>query len=284
MNHLLHILIVTLFILLAICIFNRRLMENFIVTVEETILPSNCPDYLVTDGQYYYLIFNNKEFDGKNNPLTFNDIADVKQTLSNMNCPMLDIIPLRRKTNHNDPWDNYERQCGKLIAKPLHSLESCAFDIAYQNPDTDGTPKLILPEDLAKMDVKELKSKLKTANSVDSEKIKVLRRLNDYLANAGDSVMVDYDLETCMIEKVGLDDGELGGSHLGSVDILQKFNNHFNQSIAELRDKGSNDTKNNAINDVDILDNKALKDFDTYFKKANELPLHEGMYLKLFPN
>lgn len=274
---LLQVLLIALFVLLGICLFNRRQMEKFIVTVEETILPSNCPDYLVTDGQNFYLIFNKKPFDGVSNPLVFQDLADVKDTLKVMNCPMLDAVPLRRKTNLNDPWDNYERQCGKQIAKPLHSLESCAFDIAYQNPDTDGKPKLVLPEDLAKMSEEELKSKIKTANSVDSEKIKVLRRLNDFLTTAGDSVMVDYDLETCMIEKVGLDEGELGGSHLGSLDILQKFNNHFNQSRAELQNKDSINSENS------VLDSNSLKEFDSYFQKANGSLVHDGMYLKLFP-
>ena len=274
---LLKVLLIALLVLLGICLFNRRQMEKFIVTVEETILPSNCPDYLVTDGQNFYLIFNKKPFDGVNNPLTFQDLADVKATLKTMGCPILDIVPLRRKTNPKDPWDNYERQCGKQIASPLHSLESCAFDIAYQNPETDGRPKLILPEDLAKMGEEEVKKNIKTANSTDSEKIKVLRRLNDYLSNAGDSVMVNYDLETCMIEKVGLDEGELGGSHLGSLDVLQKFNKHFNQSVAELKDKGDIGEEPTA------LDTGALKEFDTYFREANDLPLHDGMYLKLFP-
>ena len=125
---------------------------------------------------------------------------------------------------------------------------------------------------LDKISILEIKQK----NLKDSEKIKILRRLNDYLANAGDSVMVDYDLETCMIEKVGLDEGELGGSHLGSVDVLQKFNKLYNQSVAEIKDKGGN-------NDLGALDAGALKQFDTYFREANELPLHEGMYRRLFP-
>lgn len=275
---LLQVLLIALFVLLGICLFNRRQMEKFIVTVEETILPSQCPDYLVTDGQNFYLIFNKKPFDGISNPLVFKDLADVKLTLKELNCPMLDVVPLRRKTNPKDPWDNYERQCGKQIARPLQSLENCAFDIAYQNPDTDGKPKLVLPEDLAKMGEEELQNEIKTANSVDSEKIRVLRRLNDYLTNAGDSVMVDYDLETCMIEKVGLDEGELGGSHLGSIDVLQKFNKHFNQSRAELQNKGTFGEEES------ILDAGALKEFDAYFKNANDLPLHDGMYLKLFPN
>lgn len=274
---LLQVLLITLFVLLGLCLFNRRQLEKFIVTVEETILPNNCPDYLVTDGQNFYLIFNKKPFDGVSNPLVFQDLADVKRTLEVMNCPMLDVVPLRRKTNNNDPWDNYERQCGKQIARPLHSLESCAFDIAYQTPDTDGKPKLILPEDLAKMSEEDLESKIKVANSVDSEKIKVLHRLNDFLSNAGDSVMVDYDLETCMIEKVALDEGELGGSHLGSLDILQKFNNHYNQSRTELQNKGSQN------DDSTLLDDRALKEFDTYFQKANGSLVHDGMYLKLFP-
>lgn len=274
---LLQILLITLFVLLGLCLFNRRQMEKFIVTVEETILPNNCPDYLVTDGQNFYLIFNKKPFDSISNPLVFQDLADVKETLKQMNCPMLDVIPLRRKTNPKDPWDNYERQCGKQIATPLHSLESCAFDIAYMNPDTDGKPKVILPEDLVNMSKEELNNKIKTANSIDSEKISVLRRLNDYLTNSGDSVMVDYDLETCMIEKVGLDEGELGGSHLGSVDVLQKFNKHFNQSRAELQNKGTPGEEES------VLDDRALKEFDSYFQKANGSLVHDGMYLRLFP-
>lgn len=275
---LLQILLIALFVLLGLCLFNRRQMEKFIVTVEETILPNHCPDYLVTDGQNFYLIFNNKPFDGVSNPLVFQDLADVKLTLKELNCPMLDIVPLRRKTNPKDPWDNYERQCGKQIARPLQSLESCTFDIAYESVGNDGKFKLLLPEDLAKMSEEELDSKIKIANSVGSEKVKVLRRLNDYLTNAGDSVMVDYDLETCMIEKVGLDEGELGGSHLGSVDVLQKFNKHFNQSRAETQNKGTLGEEETAI------DAGALKEFDAYFDEANNSYVHDGMNLRLFPN
>jgi hypothetical protein len=274
---LLQVLLIILFILLALCIFNRRNLESFIVTIEETILPKQCPDYLVTDGQYYYLVFNNKVFDGVNNPLIFKDIADVKQLLERIECPMLDIISLRRETMNTDiwdPWDNYERLCSKQIARPLQSLESCAFDIAYQNPGNDGKPKLILPEDIANMSDAEIKRTIKTAKTTDSEKIKILRRLNDFLANAGDSVMVDYDLETCMIDKLGSDKGELGGSYLGNKRILQQFNKHYNDTL---------DNKYNINDDNNILDDGALKEFDKYFKSANDLPLHQGMYQKLFP-
>lgn len=271
---LLQVLLIILFVLLALCIFNRRNLESFIVTIEETILPKQCPDYLVTDGQYYYLVFNKKEFDGVNNPLIFKDIADVKQKLERMECPMLEIISLRRETMNTgiwDPWDNYERLCSKQIARPLQSLESCAFDIAYQHPGNDGKPKLLLPEDLANMSDDELKRTIKTAKSVDSEKIKILRQLNDFLAKAGTSVMVDYDLETCMIDKLGSDNGELGGSYLGNKQILQQFNKHYNQVNIDLNSEREN-----------ILDDGALKEFDKYFKSANDLPLHQGMYQKLF--
>lgn len=272
---LLQVLLIILFVLLALCIFNRRNLESFIVTIEETILPKQCPDYLVTDGHYYYLVFNKKVFDGVNNPLIFKDIADVKQKLERMECPMLEIISLRRETMNTgiwDPWDNYERLCSKQIARPLQSLESCAFDIAYQHPGNDGKPKLLLPEDLANMSDDELKRTIKTAKSVDSEKIKILRQLNDFLANAGTSVMVDYDLETCMIDKLGSDNGELGGSYLGNKQILQQFNKHYNQVNIDLNSEREN-----------ILDDGALKEFDKYFKSANDLPLHQGMYQKLFP-
>ena len=69
-------LYILLFVLFVMYLFynNNKLKENFIVLVEDKIIPENCPDKLFFDGKYYYLHNTKKAFKQGSNPLIFRNI------------------------------------------------------------------------------------------------------------------------------------------------------------------------------------------------------------------
>ena len=75
-NQILIILIIAL--ILIIHFKNKPLQENFIVLVDdETPTKQNCPEYLLYDGKYYYLLDSRKPMNPEN-PKRFTSMGDVE--------------------------------------------------------------------------------------------------------------------------------------------------------------------------------------------------------------
>ena len=58
-------------------LLNNKSVDSFIVLVNEIIIPKKCPDYLVTDGDNYYLLNSRIPYDGVTNPLKFNSESEA---------------------------------------------------------------------------------------------------------------------------------------------------------------------------------------------------------------
>ena len=50
------IICVIIVLLILVYLIRNNTLENFIVLLEEVIIPKTCPNYLVTDGKFYYSV------------------------------------------------------------------------------------------------------------------------------------------------------------------------------------------------------------------------------------
>lgn len=291
------LLILTLIINLSLKWHNiRKYLEGFIVTVDEVILGSHCPDYLAFDGSYYYLVFNNKSFDGINNPLTFDNINDVKSKLNNLDCPIQpfiqNMVELRRNRNNDDPQEDLERRCAKHIALNKFAIDKCAFNFSHSTPELSKEFSSLSSEQLGKLDNKTLsgiETKVKTMGGPALDNYKMIRKLVDFINQNDESVMVDYDLETCMFERVGdLFNGQpsndipqfLKHQDLGTKSAIHKFRKHFDQQQAQV-ESGADIESSLDDNEGMYLDEQSMSGFVKYFKDANNV-ISDDVMNKLF--
>jgi hypothetical protein len=265
-------------------------LESFIVTVTETILGKQCPDYCAYDGSSYYLVFNNKSFDGVNNPLVLDSETAVIQKCNELGCPgesyINNMIILHRKTNHDDPQEGLERRCAKKIALNSFSIDRCAFDFTYSSPDLVDDIQVPNTDNLSKMEANKLlglESKIKSMADSENKKkaldnYKMIRQLVDFINQNDESVMVDYDLETCMFEKIGnIFRGQpsntippyLKQQDLGTNENLHKFRKHF-ETIGVDTNTGK-DTETEINRDLDYLDESSMRGFVSHFKESNKV-------------
>jgi hypothetical protein len=125
------------------------------------------------------------------------------------------------------------------------------------------------------------------AKSGTMDNYKMIRKLVDFVNQNGESVMVDYDLETCMFEQIGdLFNGQpseeypphLNQQDLGTHTNIHKFRKHFGQQ-QELNSSGVNirDTKNVGEH-ITIND---MRDFQSYFDASNNV-VSDNVITKLF--
>lgn len=217
---------------------HRDSIESFLVTMQEYVLPEQCPDYAVYDGHNYYLIYNNRPFDGQQNPLIFPTETEMRRALQEMKCPFADRMPvefLRRSRNHRDPQESYDRLCNKRIAQPNYQLDKCAStfglggDAGDLNTDARGQRDSIAPahtDDIAGKDgqmTDRMQTRIKTDGvPFKGDKLAMLQHLSQFLDQASSDVMADYDQETCMIHEIAKDQ-----PHLGSPDHLLKYAQAF---------------------------------------------------------
>lgn len=265
------ILLIILVLGLVWCITKHNIVQGFVGNMAAIIHDSNCPDYIATDGSQYYLLFNHKEFDGINNPLIFKTLVEARIEMRKRGCPdaeRLEPIYLRRQTNRVDPSESYERVCAKQVANPLYWLNSCAFDIAYDKSDDTE----LMPGGGGK---NKPTAPVNNGKALTNDKYKLLRQLNDFLNSQDTNTQVNYDIETCMIDKLGKEMPELGGT-----DKLQKFNKYFNVALTG----ATTDNKLAGQDQVANLDEQALAEFNTYFNDANELAIPQHMLDKIFTN
>lgn len=275
------ILLIILVIGVLLCITKKNIIEKFVSNMEQIILDDNCPNYMVSDGGNYYLIFNHKEFDGINNPLIFNSKEEANIALKKLGCTkLLEPIYLRRLTNHDDPVESYERTCAKQTAKPLFSINDCAFTISTKSDDLGFEP--INPEsgairNITNDKIQELIQN-NTKNMNDQDKYKLLRQITDFLNSKGTDTMVNYDIETCMIDKYA--NAQTPDLHVAGADIMQKFNKYFNMKAnAQSSDQNFN---NASIQQMGELDEQTLSEFNKYFSEANELAIPDYMVKRIF--
>lgn len=219
---------------------NNGSVEGFLVTMQDYIMPPQCPDYAVYDGHNYYLVYNNRPFDGVQNPLIYPTEKEMRRALKEMDCPYADRMPvefLRRRRHHRDPQESYNRVCNKRIADPNYHLDKCAttFGLGGEASDVDpNSTNVGLRDPIAPAHTDDaigrdgqitniMQTEIKTGGvPFKGDKLAMLQHLSQFLDKSSSEIMADYDQETCMIHEITKDQ-----PHLGNPDHLLKYAQAF---------------------------------------------------------
>jgi hypothetical protein len=191
-------IVIALFLCGLIYFLKTKYFENFIVFLDEKIIPTDCYNYIVTDGIKYYLLDTRKVFDGTTNPRAFESSDDAIKYLKTQKCetniPFVNLLV--KKRNPDDPTVSYQRECNRQIAPHLFDLDVC--NIYGKDNDVSSA---------------HLFSKI---NKIERDKAQYS----------------NYDAETCMINKAVARDPELDDAH-----FKQYFADYFNRMNSQIDDK-----------------------------------------------
>jgi len=190
-------IIVIILLLIGLYIFLKNgSLDNFIVFLDDVIIPKTCFDYLVFNGNSYYLFNSRLTYDGVNNPLQFTTKAEAIDYLKSIKCPQtLPFVDLVSRKKTEDVTVSYQRECNKKIAPNLFDLDICGM---YGNDEGTLTSKY-----LAKI------------NKIESDK----------------KIYSNYDLESCMINKAVAEDAELDDSKF--INEFKQYFDRLNSTIDE---------------------------------------------------
>jgi len=190
------LIVVFIILILLICFLRNKSLDNFIVFLDDIIIPSTCFDYLLTNGKNYFLLNSKKILDGISNPLKFNTKLDALKYLKNMKCPEnITFVDLVMRKKLDDPTVSYQRECGKKVAPKLFDLDVCGV----YGSDYDTTTG----------------KKLARINKIESDK----------------KTYSNYDIETCMINKATTEDSSLDDTNFKSdfAKYFDRLNSNIDQ-------------------------------------------------------
>jgi hypothetical protein len=196
MLNIIGIFIIILLLIFLICFLRSNAMDNFIVFVNDVVIPASCYNYLVTNGSQYFLLNTKKIIDGISNPLTFNTKEEATNYLTNAKCPStIPFVDLVMKKKNDDPTVSYERECSKKVAPNLFDIDVCG---KYGSDNDILTNKYV-----AKL------------NKIENDK----------------KVFADYNIESCMMNKVMTEDPSLDDTNFKSY--FEKYFDNLNSNIDE---------------------------------------------------
>jgi hypothetical protein len=190
------IIVVVIFLILLIYLLKSRVIDNFIVFLDDVVIPTTCYNYLVTNGANYFLLNTKKILDGVNNPLQFNTKAEAINYLKNAKCPInIPFVNLLVHKKIEDPTVSFQRECNKKVAPNLFDLDICG---TYGSDNDTITGKYI-------------------------EKLNKIENDRTQYSN--------YDLESCMIDRATKEDPKLDDTHF--KDYFAKYFDRMNSNIDE---------------------------------------------------
>jgi len=240
---------ISIMVLIIGCIIwmlRNRYLESFIVTVNEMVIPTRCPDYLVTDGSHYYLLNTSKVFDGVNNPLRFDTHEAARYYLQENNCPNLELTDLVVKKNPKDVSVPYERECAKKVANQIFDEDTCNFYATRDDSEAYNTymKNLMIINEKANQIKAKIYSKKLNNITVSEEETKQLEDLNQQIGalklkyaentnriNKDLSEYSDYNIEKCMIQDTQTENTELKDDKF--IDNFAKYFNNLNENIGQ---------------------------------------------------
>jgi hypothetical protein len=190
--------IIVLLIVLGILFYfmKTQVIDNFIVFLDEVIIPTSCYNYLVTNGKDFFLFNTKKQIDNITNPKRFKTKSEARKYLQTMKCPVnIPFVDLMTRKKIEDPTVSFQRECNKRIAPPQYNLETCN---AY---DTE-------------------------ANTLSGKYIVELNKIVKDRAQ-----YANYDQESCMIEKAVNENPELDDTNF--KDYFAQYFDRMNEQIPE---------------------------------------------------
>ena len=191
------IVVIIIILVCLIYLLRSKAVDNFIVFVDDVVIPASCYNYLVTNGSKFFLLNTKKMIDGTTNPLTFNTKLEAQNYLKKIKCPIdLPFVDLVMRKKNDDPTVSYERECSKKVAPNLFDLDVCG---KYGTDDDTLTNKY-----LAKL------------NKIETDK----------------KIFADYNVETCMMDKVMKEDPSLDDTNFKTY-----FANYFDTINSNIDEK-----------------------------------------------
>ena len=189
--------LVILLLVFLIYFLQSKTLDNFIIFVDDVVIPTSCYDYLITNGNKFFLLNTKKIIDGVTNPLTFNTKEDANAYLKNSKCPTnIPFVDLVMRKKNDDPTVSYERECNKKVAPNLFDIDVCG---KYGSDNDILTNKYM--------------SKI---NQIENDK----------------KIFSNYNNETCMMETVMKENPELNDSNF--KNYFAKYFNNVNSNIDEM--------------------------------------------------
>jgi hypothetical protein len=190
------ILIILILVGLFIILRNRT-FDNFIVFLDDVVIPKTCWDYLITNGKDFFLFKSRAIVDSINNPLKFPTKQAALDYLKKAGCPgEIPFVDLVMRKKIEDPTVSYQRECNRAIAPNLFDLDICS---TYGSDNDTLTSKY-----------------LARVNKIESNK----------------KLYANYDLEACMINKaVSLD------KELDDTNFKTEFSQYFDRMNSNIPDE-----------------------------------------------
>jgi hypothetical protein len=188
------IIVIVIILILLINLLKSPIIDNFIVFLDDVVIPTTCYNYLVTNGTNFFLLNTKKILDGVTNPIQFNTKAEAIAYLKNAKCPMsIPFVDLLVHKKIEDPTVSFQRECNTKVAPNLFDLDICG---TYGSDNDTLTGKYIA-----------------RINNIENDK----------------KQYSNYDLETCMINKATKEDPKLDDTHF--KDYFAKYFNRMNSNI-----------------------------------------------------
>jgi len=190
------LIVVIIILVLLYVILNNRTVDNFIVFLDDVVIPKTCWDYLVTNGKEYFLFNSKMIVDGINNPLKFPTKALAVKHLEKNKCPInIPYVDLLMRKKNDDPTVSFQRECNRKVAPNLFDLDICGtYGSDYDSLTSNYLAKI---------------------NKIESDQ----------------ATYANYDLESCMIKKASTEDPELDDTHFR--DYFNKYFDRMNSNIDE---------------------------------------------------
>ena len=190
------VIVIIIMLIYLIYILRGDTIDNFIVFLDDIVIPDTCYNYLVSNGKKYFLLNTKKMLDGVSNPLSFNTKEDAISYLKTSKCPEnIPFVDLVMRKKLEDPTVSYQRECSKKVAPKLFDLDTCG---TYGSDNDTLSGKYI--------------SKL---NKIENDK----------------KQYSNYDIEACMIDKAITEDATLDDSQF--KDYFAKYFDRLNSNIDE---------------------------------------------------
>jgi hypothetical protein len=190
------ILVLLIVIVGLIYFLKTRVLDSFIVFLDDMVIPTTCYNYLVSNGKDFFLFNTKKQIDGITNPMKFNTKESAQAFLKNNKCPVnIPFVDMNQRKNPEDPTVSFQRECNRKVAPNLFDLDICG---TYGSDQDTLTNKF-----------------LARVNKIESDR----------------SQYSNYDQESCMINKASTENPELDDSNF--KDYFAQYFDRLNSNIDE---------------------------------------------------
>ena len=197
------IIVVIIILILLYNVLKNQSLDNFIVFVDDVVIPKSCWEYLVSNGEYYFLFNSKMLVDGIKNPLKFDSKELALNYLETNKCPTsIPFIDLVNRKNKDDPTVSMERECSRKIATNTFDTDTCTFytnNKEYNNKEYNN-----------KLTLSEIKKKQKEKK-----------------------IYENYNIEQCMIENAINDNPDLNDTSFNTnfKSYFDRLNTHIDESF-----------------------------------------------------